>query len=598
MMKLRTLVAGALALGLTVPARCEFRALVIGIDSYGERDPSFSNLHGVWDAMRFEAMLMTNWRQSNPKIKRLWDRDASKAKIVDAVENWLVKGAKPDDTLVLFFSGHGTTVPADLSTRIRSALVPQDVRRSKRGKGLSEESLLTGKYFRDEMLAMRAKGIKNFTMIVDACESGGLRRNGVIAKAIRNEAPGVATGIPEGGGPLFDEQQALGDYVVISAAGATEWAWQGPKGGYLTIALTDAVRNFHQGNTTRSRQMTYLDAQDWILNEMDNMSQHGAPQHPFLAGRLDRPLFAGGAIPNDPYYGVTVEKVNQKRPVIRIRAGALFGVNKSTTFAIYPAGTLHFANVKPMGRAKVTQVGTYDCVVVPIGMSESADRLAASRARIIGDSSSRKLQAVMMLGNTNARVKLQVEAISLASLSGHGQAANQVLSSAAPDQFITFRVCASGPNGKPLIASDNFRFVQLLACSTAGEVTPIWPESGRSAEETRLIADGKWRYLSKDGALIDTCRVNDLAFWQMDTGRLGVAPIFKLIGTSMPIDYAPLMAESRLENVSSISSKNAPKWYAQPTFNRNGSRKSIVEKTPVDYSVATLVLRLKSGQNK
>lgn len=590
------LVTAALALGLTVSARCEFRALVIGIDSYGERDPSFSNLHGVWDAMRFEAMLRTNWRQSNPKIKRLWDKDASKTNIVNAIENWLVKGAKPDDTLILFFSGHGTTVPADLATRIRSALVPQDVRRSKRDKGLSEESLITGKYFRDEMRAMRARGIKNFTLIVDACESGGMRGKNVTAKAIRNEAHGVVNGSPEGGGPLFDELQTLGDYVVISAAGATEWAWQGPRGGYLTIALTDAVKNYHETSKGKKRPMTYLDAQDWILNEMENMSQHGAPQHPFLNGRLDRPMFSVGAISNDPYYPVTVERAHQKHPIVRIRSGALFGVSKSTSFAIYPAGTLHFADSKPLCKALTKRVGTYDCVVMPTTSASSIAGLSAGRAEIIGDNPGRKRQTVMSLMAKAAKVSLQLEAVSLAEMKGKIWPPMKVTLSALADQYVTFRVRALGPNGKALVASDNFKFVQILACPTPGGVTAIWPESARSAEGTRLIADGKWRYLSKDGALTDRSSVKNLAFWQMDLSQFGVKPTFKLIGTSLPTDYSPLLVENNAvetkPSVRSVSTRS----YPGITGNQKGGK--VVENPTNDYSIATMELPILSRPRK
>lgn len=592
---LRAIILGVSLLGLASHSEAEFRALIIGINSYHEVDSHFSDLQGVKDAMRFEATLRSVWRRNHPKIKRLWDKDASKRNIIDAIEHWLIRSAGSDDTLVLFFSGHGTTVPADFATGIRSALVPQDVQKKGNGKGLVEGSLITGKYFRDLMALLKDKRVRNFTMIVDACQSGGMRRKNLIPKAILNDAVGVEPGKSGGGGPMFERGESPGEYVVISAAGTTEWAWQGPDGGYLTIALTDAIQNFQHEASAKTRSMTYLDAQDWILNAMDNLSQHGIPQHPFLKGRLNRPMFATGAISNDPYYSVRVEHKPPKLPIIRVGAGTLFGINSATVFEIYPPGTLKFAESKPLCHAKVIKVGDFSCEVKPIDLRRSVNLLAAGRAVIQNDSAARKNLAMSELASSNPRLRLQLEAIPVSTVAKRNTTIEKLGSTISANQWFSFRVRATGHDGKPLFSSDNFVYLQLLGCHEDGRVAPLWPQNAISSEETRLVADGKWRYLGQDGNLLSQYQPRQVSFWRLGSNPIQAEEVFKLVGTSQTVNYEPIVVDYPASTAKSSIANPALYYHATILSSARQDARTQPARSG-DISVVTLALQVeKSG---
>lgn len=586
-MKSGSLILCAMLLGLPIAARADFRALIIGVDSYSERDSSFAPLRGVRDAMNFEAILKSTWRAGNPRIKRLWDRDATRENIVDAIDNWLLKGAKKSDTLVLYFSGHGTTVPADLATGIRSALVPYDVKKSAMGKGLDEHTLITGKFLHEKLVALENAHFRNVTLIVDACQSGGMRKPGPVAKAIFNDAPGVTVGVPDGGGPMFDRVEGLSEYVVISAAGATEWAWQGDNGGYLTLALQKAVDGFERERPGNGRPITYLDLRDRVLNEMDNLAQHGTPQHPFLKGRLNRPMFGVGTVANDPYYTVRVEHRTGGQPVVRIGAGILNGVDRSTRFAIYPAGTFKFGRATPIAYAKVLSVDACDCVVIPDRMGGRHSKLDSGQALIIGDSDMRKYRVVSNLESPNSRIRIEVVPIQLPPPGARISSAKPLGPVVPKGQFFTFKIRASDPRGKKIESSHNFAFVQLLGCPMSGKVLPLWPQAATSSDDSRLVADGKWRYLGQDGGLVNDVRSDHIAFWKMESDSTSHQEVFKFIGTNKAIPYDPMVVSRRqipapVRPIATVEPVLSPR----PVF-RSGSKPAKLS----DLSVGTAVLR-------
>jgi hypothetical protein len=307
-------------------------------------------------------------------------------------------------------------------------------------------------------------------------------------------------------------------------------------------------------------------------------------------------MFEVGAVPSDPYHLVTVERLGRKQPLVRIHAGTLFGVGKTTKFSIYPAGTPRFAGVKPIGHAKVVSVGPYECVVAPIGVDASSPSLMAARALILGDNDERKYRAVSQLSCRNSRIRIQLEAVPLAA-SREGSSREGPLSAAvSTDQSFTFRVRATGPDGKPLVSTDDSVFLQLLGCTPNGRVLPLWPQTAQSSEVTRLVADGKWRYLSQDGSLIDEDVPSQLGFWQMDPADPEPEEIFKLIGTSETVDYGPVIVDHGGEG----SKLKPSKWSsgsASPRKPRSGvGIRTVGVQDSDDVSVATVVLHFKPAR--
>ena len=94
-------------------------ALVIGIDSYGH--PKWPKLnYAVKDAQGFSQFL----RSQGFVVTELYEKQATRAAIVSAIEDKLVPQLTDKDRVVVFFAGHGDTRP--VANGDRGYLVPID----------------------------------------------------------------------------------------------------------------------------------------------------------------------------------------------------------------------------------------------------------------------------------------------------------------------------------------------------------------------------------------------------------------------------------------------------------------------------------------
>ncbi|MFD1985558.1 caspase domain-containing protein [Mesorhizobium newzealandense] len=129
------------------------RAVVVGINDYQDGNnhlPSCIN-----DVKAFEKILREDY--AFEEIGRLVDSEATVAGVTAALQR-LVADASPDDRLVFFFSGHG-------STELRNGVAEQCM------------VLYDGYLFDDELSQMTQSlppGI--FTLVADCCLSGGLEK--------------------------------------------------------------------------------------------------------------------------------------------------------------------------------------------------------------------------------------------------------------------------------------------------------------------------------------------------------------------------------------------------------------------------------------
>jgi hypothetical protein len=686
----------------------EFRALIVGIDNYQEQNTEFGHLHGTKDAEKFANLLNAYWGHGSEKltIHTVKDHEATTSKIKDEFTNWLIKDAKPTDTLVFYFSGHGTLVPAELTTKVRSAIVPIDVRMNPNAPGLDESHLITGKFFRDQMQMMRSTlHLKNFTMVVDACESAAIARGigGAVSKRIENDAVGTEPSMtPPSDDPLFNADNQTNDFVIISAARTDRSAWEGPDGGNLTVSLAKAIHTFYGEQSNGGRIMTYAELQDRMLAELANLPQCGQPQQPSIVGHLDRQLFGTKEVSGDPYYQVSVDySAGASKPVVHIGAGQLFGIDANATFAIYEPGTQNFESAKPIAHASVTASETYECTVkltdfhggdfkllkgarakvisgvqdafvnldmsavkgnpdydalwenlhsrplirnsdqaakdaflIPPGVTpKGIGRVTSSsdwtlldkqgNPRIIPKGADVKeladnideavrdmarYKAVIGIQAPNPSIRLEIEAIPVSykpdprnrgkiivTSLGTGKIANMAIPST--DKF-TFRVRATGPDGNPLRSIDQFLLITILDCEPDGNVSALWPTTGISSEDTKLLADGNWRYLSIGGQLIDAKSPESVMAWNLAPSQGSGQEVFKAMGTDQSVSYKPLLSKSR----------ETPRGIAQNTVLgdvlnsfRIGlpvSRAVADTPAPSSFSVAVSVLMLQATEVK
>ncbi|HEX8252942.1 MAG TPA: caspase family protein, partial [Thermoanaerobaculia bacterium] len=130
-------------LAAVVDAEPRRRALLVGINDYGARTNatkaaplvrrSFPNLRGaVNDVALMEGLLTSVYNFSSDEIVTLTDRAATRDGILTAMDRHLVAGAQSGDTVLFYFSGHGSQVRNSLSEEVDGldeSIVPADVHR-------------------------------------------------------------------------------------------------------------------------------------------------------------------------------------------------------------------------------------------------------------------------------------------------------------------------------------------------------------------------------------------------------------------------------------------------------------------------------------
>lgn len=92
-----------------LPAVGAKKALLVGVEHHCE-DPA-NHLPGVTEDVRLLSQVLSakaGFSRENQKI--LLDRQATKENVVKAFDDWLIKGTGPGDTVLFYFSGHGSQV--------------------------------------------------------------------------------------------------------------------------------------------------------------------------------------------------------------------------------------------------------------------------------------------------------------------------------------------------------------------------------------------------------------------------------------------------------------------------------------------------------
>ena len=97
-------------------------ALIIGIDRYANLGPGHQLSYAVRDAKGVEKVLRKDYQFS--KIKTLYNKEATKDNIMAALYGF--RDLDPDSGVLVYFAGHGLTVPGALSGKDLGYLVPYD----------------------------------------------------------------------------------------------------------------------------------------------------------------------------------------------------------------------------------------------------------------------------------------------------------------------------------------------------------------------------------------------------------------------------------------------------------------------------------------
>jgi len=287
-------------------------ALVVAVSHY-------DNINGLPAAVLNDAKDLASVLASpihcgypSANMRMLLDTDASRSNIQDALA-WLASVAGPDDSVVVFFSGHGTRLSD--SGSIESALLPVDTELAR----LRETSLPEGE------LSSALKAIQSARLLVllDACHSGG----SVSLKGI-DTSEFIEAGFDEKS--LAHLAEGIGRVVIASSRSTeTSLVFTGARNSVFTQHLLEALR----GETSPSG--------DGVVRVFD-VFQHVSVKVPQTTSNRQHPIFKASDLETN--FPVSLDKGGRKSPAgtEAVHSGDDFDWNELEEILsdLYPTGPI------------------------------------------------------------------------------------------------------------------------------------------------------------------------------------------------------------------------------------------------------------------
>lgn len=368
------------SLGLLSPVdKPDVRVLLVGLGPYSTTKLELGDLAGVTDCrtMRQTIKALFGGKVSDANFRQIPDPGvpgdrATKARIEGAFKEWLVEGAKPNDTLIFYFSGHGTVV-LDSNNRVVSAQIPIDGARLPNSRSFDASTLVTREFFNGQLARLDPK--TNVTLVFDSCHSGAAARGNAVAKGADNPGVSASTVAPD----VDLDRLSFKNAVMIGAAKLGRKAWQNdPEGGNLTVALCRAVRD-RLDSKVSSGPLTYRELKDRTLAHVASLGG-GDTQEPVFAldpAVQDREVFGNRVTVSDPYFAVNVDSDG----VPTMAAGSIYGLQKGCTVAIYPSGATKMQGT-PLATATIEVAEPFHSRLKLTRPPRSLTSLQGARARV------------------------------------------------------------------------------------------------------------------------------------------------------------------------------------------------------------------------
>ncbi|ROO60362.1 replicative superfamily II helicase [Micromonospora sp. Llam0] len=244
----------------------QFHGLFVGINRY--RSKSVRRLaSAARDAKALYAVFSDNLGDANTTL--LVDRDATRDALVAALVQ-LQTCSKPEDVVVISFSGHGSTT---------HELVTHDADPD----NLPSTSLPLGQ-FTDLVSAIPARQL---VVVLDCCFAGGAGAKVLNAPLVPR---GGVTGLPESTDARLERMAGTGRLILAAATGEQE-AWEDPHLGHglLTYHLLRALLGAGAGD---GGQVRLYDLLAFVTREVKAKASGtvAAEQDPSLRGQMDGEL--------------------------------------------------------------------------------------------------------------------------------------------------------------------------------------------------------------------------------------------------------------------------------------------------------------------
>lgn len=371
----------------TAPIAPRKRALLVGISRYPQASSnSWRPLNTHQDVVQLKEVLIEHGFAPND-VTILEDSDATAAGIRAAFRSHLIDPARPGDTLLFHFSGHGQQVPDESGDEIDGldeTLVPVNATNQRATEGaktnLRDDEI--GAWLRalvDKLRGPDGKLRGSVTVTLDSCFSGTATRGDLVERghgwdeSLDGPKPPMRdiARVAQLVGPMQDGQSEV---QFLSATLSTQTAKERNGMGVFSHALVQALRR-------ADRQTTYRALLDDISYEM---AQSGVrDQTPGFEGNADLILFRGEARPHER----TTRVVDVDGDQLTLAAGEAHLVTVGSVYTLYRAGTDKLSDSIKLGEAEVVSVSPMQSALrlrpgakIP---QDATARLMMLRARVV-----------------------------------------------------------------------------------------------------------------------------------------------------------------------------------------------------------------------
>lgn len=188
----------------TANAEADNRALLIGINTYESSEiPQLKA--SINDVATFRGLLIDFLKFPPEQIKELVDSQATKQEILATIDDWLIKGTKPGDKVVLFYSGHGAQLPdanGDEDDGLDESLIAYDSKKDHLNWVIDDEI--------GERIE-RLQGRK-VLVVIDSCHSGTVMRGAIALDGAKTPNWDIYMPITRGG-TLNRSHQMEGGFI-------------------------------------------------------------------------------------------------------------------------------------------------------------------------------------------------------------------------------------------------------------------------------------------------------------------------------------------------------------------------------------------------
>jgi hypothetical protein len=303
-------------------ARGEDRALLIGVGRYAQFEEKLNGV-SLDIAMMREFVHLMGFKTH--EIKVLEHEQASTAKVYDAVENWLIDGAGPDDRVLFYFSGHGSQIPdenKDEDDQFDEVLLLYDTVLTEKHGRQSLSGVLLDDHLNHMLARMKSR---NILVILDACHSGSAtKRMQLSSRSFQTGqakvkyfyySPSLEAADGSGSFDLMKPRAIPGaesHYVAITACRDDEKTVATAQGSIFTLGLRQTVRSAAAAGANITPEELQLGTTKFIREQIRS---DVAVFHPQIAGNSHlrkRPLKLISAAPGNGFVRQKLETLVHK----------------------------------------------------------------------------------------------------------------------------------------------------------------------------------------------------------------------------------------------------------------------------------------------